>query len=317
MAIKVPAPLRALLSIRRPHRGTGEAVAQALVEQCCKEYGYNACKDRHGNLQVIIGGRGDLIFTAHLDTVHKADGPQKIFLIEDSYEIVADGPDGKPSVLGADDAAGVYVLLEMIKAGKPGRYLFFVGEECGGIGSSAWVLDHPDLSALMVVSFDRKAVSSVITHQAGYETCSEVFANALSAALNLQQPKFEYEPDDTGMYTDSKEFAGKVPECTNISVGYYNEHTTRECLDLEHLLLLAEACVGIDWAALPIDRIPVEDTPWWPTNYKATPIGNGMNWSTRAEAIAACEQIRTAAQSGEITLMEIEHYLGIIEGYLL
>lgn len=313
MAIKVPAPLRTLLSLRRPHGGTGEAIAQALVEQCLKEYGYNGCRDAHGNIEVIVGARSDIMFTAHLDTVHKADGPQKIFLIDDSYEIVADGPDGKPSVLGADDAAGVYVLLEMIKAGKPGRYLFFVGEECGGIGSSAWVRDHGDLSAVMVVSFDRKDVDSVITHQAGYQTCSDVFANALSTALNLQNKTFKYEPDDTGMYTDSKEFAHLVPECTNISVGYYHEHTTKECLDLKHLLALAEACVALDWTTLPIDRVPEADVPWWPTGYGKV----DKNWNTRTEAIEACEQIRAAVASGEVTAYEINYYLNIIEGYLL
>lgn len=247
-----------------------------------------------------------------------------LFVVEGTNEVVADTLDGKASVLGADDAAGVYTLTEMIAAGVPGRYLFFVGEECGGIGSSRYVLNNPDYQSNMVVSFDRKALSSVITHQGGYRTCSDEFATALSSALNLQEPSFEYRPDSSGVYTDSKEFAHIVPECTNISVGYYNEHTTRELLDLPHLLALTQACIKLDWSALPIRRDPEQDVPWGTSDdaysgYSKLWTGDAdtPKWNTRAEAKDAVAEIEAMVASGCVTEFEITHYLNIIRGYLL
>ena len=48
-----------------------------------------------------------------------------------------------------------------------------------------------------------------------------------------------------------------VPECVNVSVGYYNEHTSRESLDLTYLLKLSEAVLIIDWNSLPTVRNPI------------------------------------------------------------
>lgn len=219
--------------------------------------GPTASVDRHGNLIVQVGADNGCVFTAHLDTVHRTGGQQTLLLVND--DLMADGPDGQPSVLGADDAAGIYILSEMILAGKPGTYMFFVGEEVGGIGSSAFVQDNPTFSANMAVAFDRRGTSDVITEQGGYGTCSTEFAQAVADSLNNHNSTFKYKPSDYGVYTDTKEFAGIVPECTNISVGYYDEHTPRERLNIPHLLALRDAVLATDWASLPIKRIPVED----------------------------------------------------------
>jgi hypothetical protein len=76
------------------------------------------------------------------------------------------------------------------------------------------------------------------------------------------------------VYTDTAEFTDDIPECTNISVGYYNEHGDRENLDIVHFAALAVACAKLDWEALPVDRDPTVpdyksykygnyDTAWW------------------------------------------------------
>jgi hypothetical protein len=61
-------------------------------------------------------------------------------------------------------------------------------------------------------------------------------------------------PDDTGLVTDSAQFSFLIPECTNISVGYYREHTNEECLDIDYLYKICKACTKIDWESLPIVR---------------------------------------------------------------
>jgi di/tripeptidase len=47
-----------------------------------------------------------------------------------------------------------------------------------------------------------------------------------------------------------------IPECTNVSVGYYREHTTEEKQDIDHLINLCKACVKVDWENLSVKRDP-------------------------------------------------------------
>jgi hypothetical protein len=63
-----------------------------------------------------------------------------------------------------------------------------------------------------------------------------------------------YKKDDGGVYTDSAEFVDLISECTNISVGYYKEHSTNEHQDIKHLIKLADACLKVDWESLPTKR---------------------------------------------------------------
>jgi len=65
-----------------------------------------------------------------------------------------------------------------------------------------------------------------------------------------------YAPDDTGVYTDTAEFTDIIPECTNVSCGYYFEHTDKEELDMVHFDQLAAAIVLIDWDMCPTERDP-------------------------------------------------------------
>lgn len=202
-------------------------------------------KDEYGNYFYEIGD-SNTIFTSHLDTVTKE---QKFVnhVIEDKF-IKTDGN----SILGADDKAGITVLLTMIKHDVPGLYYFFIGEEVGCIGSGLASVNKKFKEYKKMISFDRRGESSVITHQSWVRTCSDKFANALCEQFSNQGMK--YKIDNTGVYTDSAEFTEVISECTNISVGYYNEHTTTEKQNLEHLTDLCNACIGIKWQDLPSTR---------------------------------------------------------------
>jgi hypothetical protein len=71
-----------------------------------------------------------------------------------------------------------------------------------------------------------------------------------------------YLPDNSGVYTDTAEFIDIIPECTNLSVGYYSEHSDKECLDIIHFQALADRVAKIDWDTLPTDRDPTEVDAW-------------------------------------------------------
>ena len=209
-------------------------------------------KDEFGNLLIKIGD-SDVMFTSHLDTATSVLSEVN-HVIEGSL-IKTDGK----SILGADDKAGVTIMLYMIENKIPGLYYFFVGEEVGCIGSRK-VADkyktQKNDSINKVVSFDRRGFDSIITYQCGKRCCSDKFSGALAEQLNFNEDTFSYKRDTTGLLTDSLQFISLYPECTNISVGYRSEHTYNEVQNIEHLERLAEACLKVDWANLPIERDP-------------------------------------------------------------
>ena len=225
--------------------------------------------DGAGNLHVdnrIAGSR--TLFIAHVDTVHREVGANKIRKTAGMWYA-----DGAP--LGADDGAGVAMLMHMIHSGINGYYIFSQGEECGGIGAKFVSKDVNLLSQFdRAIAFDRRGVDSIISHQGWGRCASDTFCQALADALNLHDENLMYMPDDTGVYTDTAEFVDVIPECTNISVGYNSEHSQQESLNIHHFELLSEAVLHVEWDKLPIDRDPtVPDyksykydtggTAWW------------------------------------------------------
>ena len=225
--------------------------------------------DGAGNLHVdnrIAGSR--TLFIAHVDTVHREVGANKIRKTKAMWFA-----DGAP--LGADDGAGVAMLMHMIHSGINGYYIFSQGEECGGIGAKFVSKDVNLLSQFdRAIAFDRRGVDSIISHQGWGRCASDTFCQALADALNLHDENLMYMPDDTGVYTDTAEFVDVIPECTNISVGYNSEHSQQESLNIHHFELLSEAVLHVEWDKLPTDRDPtVPDyksykydtggTAWW------------------------------------------------------
>jgi hypothetical protein len=206
-------------------------------------------KDDYGNYYTIIG-ESDTVFTCHLDTASRTKSiVNLISYTKDGEEyIVTDNN----SILGADDKAGVVVLMYMIANKVPGVYWFFIGEERGGLGSRH-VVNNIDNYEFMkgkkkVVSFDRRNYFSVITKQMGVQCCSNQFAQDLCGELNKSGLKLSLDP--TGVFTDSANFIEIVPECTNISVGYFSEHTHQEMQNMTYLEKLCKASVACDWEGL-------------------------------------------------------------------
>lgn len=235
--------------------------------------------DEHGNYVHIImkesGAHPSVCFTAHHDTVHKQDGMQYV-LVTDKRIITAPQSD----CLGADCTTGVWLILGMIEANVPGVYVVHAGEEIGCWGSSALIRDNPEwLNKLdAVISFDRRGIDSVVTHQLGRRTCSDVFAKSLIDALGMGK----FKPDPTGAYTDSNEYADVIPECTNISVGYYGQHTKAESQDLTFAYSLLESLIQANWDSLIIDRTPT--TEFW-SNYDYVGSSYKSNYDNLTELV--------------------------------
>jgi hypothetical protein len=214
--------------------------------------------DEFGNLFYKIGENPTTMFTCHLDTA-SYDQVNVNHVMQGDF-ILTDGR----SILGADDKAGVVVLLYLMEHNVPGIYYFFLGEERGCIGSKqvASIQSKNKIENInKVVSFDRRGYDSVITHQVSGRSCSNEFAKELSNQLNeksmgIVDGGFKYSPDPTGIYTDSAQFIDIYSECTNISVGYHNEHTKSESQNIKHLEELCKVVVKIDWERLSTHRNP-------------------------------------------------------------
>jgi len=258
-------------SYMRPENGAG----QTWFEQRYILTIPNTWKDAAGNIHLDL--RHDktnrTLFVAHTDTVHRNDGRQVPMIT--GHMMTCDLTDTIATCLGADDGAGVLVLLHLIHNRIPAYYIFTRGEERGGIGANFLVKTYPQLLGQFdrAIAFDRKGTSSVISHQGWGRCCSDTFADALSELLSSDW--LMYAPDDSGVYTDTAEFIDIIPECTNISAGYMSEHTTKESLNLQHLFDLMEQVVTIDWDAIPTERDPSvkEPLPTYYSNDAAYDVG--------------------------------------------
>lgn len=157
-----------------------------------------------------------IALVAHLDTVFEK--PVKD-LYYDTRKNVLWSPDG----LGADDRAGVYAILHILR-NTPLRpsIIFTTDEELGGLGAEALVLQYfdcpfPDLK--YIIQLDRQGTNDCVFY-------------------DLYNPKFmDYIEsfgfvEDFGTFSDISILCPEWKICgVNLSVGYKNEHNRIETLN--------------------------------------------------------------------------------------
>jgi len=237
-----------MLTFRRP---AGSPTERNFISTWIRPLGVE--QDPKGNLYKRIGD-APVLWSCHTDTVSAKGGMQRITYVDDFCWTNEKSSD----CLGADDTAGVWLCREMILANRPGLYVFHRAEECGGNGS-VYIANHtPELldGIQMAIAFDRRGDDSIITHQFGGRCCSDSFAISLAAGLGM-----DHKPDSGGSFTDTANYSEIVPECSNVSVGYYHEHSPKEFLDTGYLIELRDRLLELDTRDLVVARDPktVED----------------------------------------------------------
>lgn len=232
--------LLAMLTYKRPSGGATEA---AFIRRFLLPLGVQ--RDEYGNHWLQIG-KAPILWSCHTDTVHGTEGKQRI-LYGDGIASVDNG-----ECLGADCGTGVWLMSEMIRAGVAGTYVFHADEEIGGYGSDYIALETSErLKGIdFAIAFDRKGTNEIITHQMGKRCASDLFATSLAECLR----PLAYKASDGGTFTDTANYASFIPECTNISVGYYKQHTKGEHQDVAHALRLRDALCSADWSKLVVAR---------------------------------------------------------------
>ena len=205
--------------------------------------------DVFGNYVLQIGDKQEICFVAHHDTVHKTSGRQRL-RVKDGFVTLRDKTKGE--CLGADCTTGIWLICNMIANKIPGVYVVHAGEELGCVGRGNLVNQHPKWidHVNYVIAFDMYGTKSIITHQMGRRTASDKFANKLKEVLDMEG----LSSDSNGSFTDSNEYKREVSECTNISIGYYSQHSTEEKQDLEYANDLLNSLLCADWSKLQYYR---------------------------------------------------------------
>ncbi len=270
---KIDPLLFRLLSTKSP--SGKEQFISTIVTKAIKDFCPDSPKpriDTEGNIIFELGERGkdhNTMFSCHLDTVHSTDGPLTLVTTNGKYKdgegyvygaTREKGGKLKAEILGADDRAGIWIMLQMIRKKTPGLYIFHTREERGGVGSLHIVDKTPEVvkDIKRCIAFDRRGYDDIIGRQRGSICCSDDFGKALASALNINMPpKQQYKHGAIGTFTDSANYTSVIPECTNISVGYFDQHMTCEYLDYVFLCkILMPAIHAMKWEMLPTTRDP-------------------------------------------------------------
>lgn len=252
-----------LLQMHTYRRPGGSATEQKLINTYLNLKG--AKRDGYGNVIVRVGTNPRVLWSSHTDTVHRTEGRQKLeygdgFLTISSKEKVRE-------CLGADCTVGVWIMRQMILRKIPGLYIFHREEETGGGGSRFIAKETPHVLKDIdyAIAFDRFGTNSIITHQ-GTRCASDAFGTALAKALNTPG---NFDLDDSGTFTDTRNYTDDIRECTNISVGYYSQHTANERLDVAFADHLLNRICALDVTALPVVR-EVTDNEYAYSGYSST-----------------------------------------------
>lgn len=168
-----------------------------------------------------VAAVGDIpvALVAHLDTVFDKP-PVDIFY--DRVKNVMWSPDG----LGADDRAGVYAIVQLIKKGLRPTIIFTTDEEKGALGAEALIMDHPTAITDLkyIVQLDRRGNSDCVFY-------------------NCNNLEFEDFIEEYGFVTTYGSFSDISVICpawgiagVNLSIGYVDEHSYSELLYVGSML---------------------------------------------------------------------------------
>lgn len=174
------------------------------------------------NTQDYLMAQGDIpvALVAHMDTVFKLP-PEKIYF--DRKKNVLWSPDG----LGADDRAGVFLILKIIQKvrwNKKPTIIFTTDEEQGCIGASNLALDFSEApwDLKYLIQLDRRGQNDCVF----YDDTNKNFLNYVE--------KFGFK-DAWGTFSDISIICPSWGiSGVNLSVGYEDEHREIETLHIRY-----------------------------------------------------------------------------------
>lgn len=209
---------------------------------------------------IVAVGNIPIALVAHMDTVFKKPVTN---LYYDKDKGVLWSPEG----LGADDRAGIFIMIKLIQEGLRPSIILTCDEEKGGVGAAVLAQeDCPIPNLKYMIQLDRRGACDCVF----YECYNKDFFQYVSS--------FGFR-EAYGTFSDISFLMPEWEICgVNLSVGYEDEHSFSETLHISHMfdtirkvknMLLEKEIPDFEY-----DEISMT-TPWW--NHKATIFGQHCN----------------------------------------
>lgn len=167
----------------------------------------------------FLFAKGDIpiALVAHMDTVFSFP-PREIFY--DSEKTTFWSPEG----LGADDRAGVFAIIKIINSGLRPYVIFTTDEEIGGFGADA-ISEYVKPEGLKyLIELDRQGENDCVFYQCD----NRDFVDYVET--------FGFE-EAIGTFSDISIICPQWKICgVNLSIGYKNEHSICEILNVQNML---------------------------------------------------------------------------------
>ena len=188
----------------------------------------NKCYPKVENDPYYLYAEGDIpiALVAHLDTIVSMP-PTEI------YHDIKNKVMWSPQLLGADDRAGIYAIIQIIDRGFRPTIILTTDEEQGGLGAQALALAKPKCpleNLKAIIELDRRGKNDCVF----YDCDNREFVKYIES--------FGFE-ENFGSFTDISFIAPQWGiAAVNLSIGYENEH---QLIELLHT----------DWVDNTIDKV--------------------------------------------------------------
>jgi len=225
--------LSSMLSIYSPSGSEHPMIA--YVTQYLKQNKIDYEIDTAGNIYFSNDVEGDkrILLNAHMDTVGSAAPDIIVEKIADTGTVLYSTNN---QVIGGDDKCGVFAVLRTISnkaIDTPLSGLLTVSEESGCIGARHAMDHHSDKFSDIVfnITIDRNGNTDIITQNSDYKLCSDVMDKMLAEWGKPFKLK-----TTSGSISDVSEIVSTLEiNGINLFAGYYNAHSGREHIIMEHL----------------------------------------------------------------------------------
>lgn len=196
----------------------------SLTQNSMRRALYNYLKKRYK--KVIVApeylyavGEIPIALVAHMDTVF-ASPPQDVYY--DERKGVCWSPDG----LGADDRAGIFAILTILKHGYRPSIIFTTDEEIGAVGAVQLVEDikTPESELKYIIQLDRRGTNDCVFYDCDNKDFVEYVEN-----FGFIETFGSF--SDISVICPAWGVAG-----VNLSIGYEDEHSTSEILHVAAMM---------------------------------------------------------------------------------
>lgn len=198
------------------------------IQKYCKKNGYTIFESKKYIFGYCEKSTVNVMLTAHYDVVHEKKADSEVFY--DSKNQVFWSPNG----LGADDRAGIFIILNQIETIKPKFLLFTDEEEKGGLGGDEFCKDFSKkIDTNLFIALDRKGNNNFVTYDDDNKDVEKFIVS------NGFVKEF-------GSFTDICNLMEEFNVSgVNLSVGYENNHTFTEILRIKNMINTIEALNNI------------------------------------------------------------------------